>query len=572
VYDPLLPGEVNVGRTVARLLPVLLGLAALAGCTNAPPPPLVTTPVASTTPSQKPNLGEVVVGVDGMAGGFNPHKMSDQSAVTTALSTLLLPSVFRPAPDGTPRLDTTLMVSAEVIKADPYTVSYQIRPEASWADNAPIAAEDFVYLRDQLRSAPGAIGAAGYQLISGITARDAGKTVEVTFSKPYPGWRSLFSGLVPAHLLKDAPGGWNNALKDGFPTTGGPFTIKTLDRDRGEIVLERNDRYWEQPPALDRIILRRSDESGAVDALRAGHDQLALLQADAAGASVLNGLGQGVAVSTVAHPTVASLVLRPAGPDLATESVRRAIVALLDRDTLITVGTGNGPATKLRADAQVLAPSAPGYAATVPAGSPVTPDPGLAQSLLTEAGYTRTAAGWAREGRALDLVIAAPEERPAYVAIAGEVRRQLSAAGVNARVVTMPAADLISSQPATPSGDEAVNLMVAPQPVGGDPATELATNFGCTTKSDGSPPTALSPIGTCDPAVQPTIDAALTGAISLPDALSTVEPALWRAAVTVPLYQEADTLAVRAEMSGVTPGPPLAGPFAGAPDWRRAPS
>jgi ABC-type transport system substrate-binding protein len=570
--DPLSPGEVNVGRTVAWKVAVLLGLAALAGCTNAPPPPLVSTPVASTTPSRRVNPGEVVVGVDSLAGGFNPHKMADQSPVTTALSTLLLPSVFRPAPDGTPRLDTTLMVAAGVTRADPYTVTYQIRPEASWADNAPIAAEDFVYLRDQLRSAPGAIGAAGYQLISNIAARDAGKTVEVTFSKPYPGWRSLWSGLVPAHLLKDAPGGWAGALKDGYPTTGGPFTIKTLDRDRGEIVLERNDRYWEQPPALDQIILRRTDENGAVDALRAGHDQLALLAVDAAGASVLSGLGQGTAINTVASPTVATLLLRPVGPDLASEGVRRAIVALLDRDALVAIGTGNGPAAKLRADAQLLAPSAPGYAPTVPAGTPVKPDPSLAQNLLTEAGYTWTGFAWTRAGRPLRLVIAAPAERPAYVTVANEVGRQLRAAGIGTRVVTAPADDLITNQltVTTSGGEEAINLVIAPQPVGGDPATQLATNFGCTTKSDGSPPVALSPIGTCDPAVQPTINAALTGAVALPDALSTVEPALWRAAVNVPLYQEADTLAVRSEMTGVTPGPPLAGPFAGAPEWRRS--
>jgi ABC-type transport system substrate-binding protein len=560
-----------MGRT-SRVILAFLGLALLAGCTNAPPPPLVSTPAASTTGNRRVNPGEVVVGVDSLAGGFNPYKVADQSAVTTALATLLLPAVFRPAPDGTPRLDTTLMVSAEVTRAEPYTVTYQIRPEASWADNAPIAAEDFVYLRDQLRSAPGTIGAAGYQLISNIGAREAGKIVEVTFAKPYPGWRSLFAGLVPAHLLKDAPGGWGGALRDSYPTTGGPFAIKSLDRDRGEIVLERNDRYWEQPPALDRIILRRADEGGVVDALRAGHDQLGLLHTDAAGASLMNSLGQAMTTRLVPRATVTRVVLRPVGPDLAVEGVRRAVVALLDRDPLITIGSGNGPEAKLRADAQVLAPSMTGYAPTVPAGVLVRPDPALAQQLLTEAGYVKTDGLWSIGGRPLRLVIAAPVERPSYVTMADEVRRQLAAAGVQAKVVTMAGADLIANQlTAAPDGVDAVNVAIAPQPVGGDPATMLASTFGCVSKSDGSAPVALSPIGVCDPAVQPTIDAALTGAISFGDALSVVEPALWRAAVSVPLFQEADTLTVRAEMSGVTAGPALAGPFVTAPQWTRTP-
>lgn len=551
----------------------LLGLAVLTGCTNAPPPPLVSTPIATTVPNRPANPGEVVVGVDSVAEGFNPHKLADQSTVTTALSALLLPSVFRPAPDGTPRLDTTLMLSAEVTKAEPYTVTYQIRREASWVDTAPIAAEDFVYLREQLRDAPDAIDGAGYRLISNITARDGGKIVEVTFAKPYPGWRSLFSGLVPAHLLKDAPGGWANALKNSFPTTGGPFAMKSVDRDRGEIVLERNDRYWEQPPTLDRIILRRTDQSGVLDVLRAGHDQVALLRMDAVYTNLLNELGSIVSVRTVARSTVVSLLLRPTGPDLSTESVRQGVVALLNREPLITIGTGNGPAAKLAADAQVLAPSQVGYAPTIPTTtSPAKPDREQAVRLLSNAGYVKGATGWARDGRPLSLVVAAPAERPSYLSIANEVARQLGAEGIQTRVLTMPVSDLIAKLPVQQQTDSAdtVNLAVVPQPVGGDPATAMATNFGCVTKQDGAPATPLSATGTCDPAIQPTIDAALTGAVALSDALSTVEPSAWRHAVSIPLYQEAETLAVRPEMSGVDAGPPLAGPFAGAPGWRRS--
>ncbi len=556
------------------LIAASLGLVVLTGCTNAPPPPLVSTPVATTVPNRPANTAEVVVGVDSIPTGFNPHKLANQSMVTTALANLLLPSVFRPAPDGSPLLDTTLMTSAEVTRAEPYTVTYQIRRDASWADNAPIAAEDFVYLREQLRDAPDAIDGAGYRLISNITARDAGKNVEVTFAKPYPGWRTLFSGLVPAHLLKDAPGGWTNALRDSFPTAGGPFAMKTVDRDRGEIVLERNDRYWEQAPTLDRIILRRSDQSGVLDALRAGHDQVALLRLDAVYTNLLSDIGPIATVRTVPRSTIVSLLLRPIGPDLSAEGVRQGIVALLNREPLITIGTGNGPAAKLVADAQVLAPSQPGYTSTVPTtASPTKPDLDLGAQLLSNAGYLKGTTGWTRNGRALSLVIAAPTERDPYLRIANEVARQLAAQGIQTRVETVPIADLIRRLSAQPTDtSEPINLAVVPQPAGGDPITGMATTFGCVIRSDGAPATAFSATGSCDPAIQPTIEAALTGAVALPDALSTVEPAVWRHAVAIPLYQEAETLAVRPEMSGVDIGPPLAGPFATAPQWRRSPS
>ena len=88
------------------LVAVAAGFALLAGCSNTPPPPVVGTvaPRPSTAPT-KP--GEIVVGVDNITGGYNPHVLADQSTITTALSTMLLPSVFGPAPDGSPDLDRT---------------------------------------------------------------------------------------------------------------------------------------------------------------------------------------------------------------------------------------------------------------------------------------------------------------------------------------------------------------------------------------------------------------------------------------------------------------------------------
>lgn len=546
---------------------------ALAACT--PAPRLVDAPVTSPVPDQV-DTGELVVGVSSVAGGYNPHHISDQSAITTALANLVLPSVFRPGPDGVPRLDSNLMSSAAVTSSDPYTVTYRIRADASWSDTAPVAAEDFVYLWREITESTGAIDAAGYRLITDINARDAGKVVEVVFAEPYPGWRSLFNSLLPAHLLKDAPGGWDGALQTNFPATAGPYSVRALDTERGEVVLERNDRYWEEPATLDRIVLRRADQRGIFEALEAGHDQLALARMDSVGANLVEGLTPAVTTQTVARPTVTTLAIRPNRPLLTQLAVREAVIAALDRDHLVTVGTGNGPAARLRADAQVLAPTLPGYRRTIPANR--RHDPAQVSRLLGQAGYTRTATGWIRDGQPLDLVIGAPEEREQAQQIAEEVARQLIAAGIGAEVVTPPADELYgqlySTQTPGAEGEEdpgnTVDLAVIAQPVGGDQATVLATNFGCAAEpEDGQLPVAANPLGFCDAGVQPAMEAALTGALSVTDALAAVEPVLWAAAVSLPLFQEAETLAVRPEVSGVTVGPPLAGPFAGAATWRR---
>ncbi|GAB3507852.1 ABC transporter family substrate-binding protein [Amycolatopsis cihanbeyliensis] len=571
------------GVTLALLL-----VAALSACTNTPPPPTSPTPVAQSSTPQAETPSQIVVGVDAVAGGYNPHQLADASTVTSALSQLLLPSVFRATEDGTRELDQNLMVSAEVTDQQPFTVTYDIQQNASWSDGAPIAAEDFDYLADAMSARPGVVAPAGYRLINDVASAEGGKQVKVTFSKPYPGWRTLFDDLLPAHLLKDAPGGWQGALADSFPAYGGPFAIKTLDLARGEIVLERNERYWAKPAAVDQVVLRRGDQPGMVGALRSGTTQFVLARTDATGLQLLGELGPEVKLHTIARPQVASVLLRPAGSVLADDQVRAGVAALIDRDALIAEGVNGGPSATLRADAQVRPPSVPDYQATIPsAGPPAASDPAKAEQLLTAAGYSRQAGTWRRDGTALSVVIGVPGEKEPYASIAEELRRQLIAAGVEVRTVAPPPRELFSGLLAMPvtfgedegrntqdtTGAVGVDIAVVPQAVSGDPASTLASTFGCGAAgkdAERSAPTVpANPAAFCDPSLQPTIESALTGARPVPDALAEVEPELWRQHVVLPLFQLADTLALGTGVSGVTPGPPLVGPFGSAVDWTR---
>ena len=215
-----------------RRLPVLVLLVfVLAGCTDAP----VNRPRRRPCPPRNPRPTELVLGVDDIGAGFNPHLLAHTSPVTNALATLVLPSVFRPDGAGTLQLDRTIATSAEVVATEPFTVSYELNLEASWSTNAPIAAEDFVYLWERMRSEPGVVDAAGYKLITEVRSRAGGKAVDVVFSQAYPAWQQLFSDLLPAHLLKDAPGSWTGATLNGLPASGGPFRIISIDRARGEV-------------------------------------------------------------------------------------------------------------------------------------------------------------------------------------------------------------------------------------------------------------------------------------------------------------------------------------------------
>lgn len=569
----------NSGKATALVLALVTALAA---CTSPPPEPVVTSPVSP--PSTPATPSQIVIGVDDIVGGYNPHNLADQSSITTALSQLLLPSAFRASSDGKYELDPKLMRSAEVTSREPFTVTYEIRPDASWSDGAPIAVEDFTYLREAMRDQPGALAPAGYRLISDIQPKDGGKGVVVTFSQPYPGWRTLFSGLLPSHLLKDAPGGWQGALATSFPAYGGPFSIKQLDNARGEIILERNERYWDKPAAIDQLVLRRADEPSMRAALLSGNDQFVLSRTDSAGLNLFQQLGDAVQLQTIPNARTVDVLLRPANGLLVNDEVRAGVAALIDRNKLIDEGTAGGPSAGLRADAQVIPPSEPGYAPTIPGGTGV-PDPAKAEELLNSAGYSKEAGTWRKGGRQLSLVIASPGQQEPYASLAKELARELTAAGIGVRTINPQPRDLFSTllaMPVSPTGQPAadgsgsvgVDIAVVPMPVGGDHASVLASTFGCRPEQDTASSTAsaapANPAAVCDKTLQPTIDDALSGAKPLNDALAGLEPKLWAQHTVVPLFQLADTLATNSTIAGVTSGPPMIGPFGSMPvEWTR---
>jgi ABC-type transport system substrate-binding protein len=311
----------------------------LSGCAVDPPPaPQSTETTQSAAPA--PKAAQIIMAIDSIGAGFNPHLLSDQSPVNASISSLVLPSAFRPVPDpASPtgsrwEIDPTLLVSAQVTATAPFTITYKIRPEAAWTDNAPIAADDFWYLWRQIVSQPGVVDPAGYDLITGVQSLDGGKKAVVTFSQPYPAWRELFHDLLPAHIVKDVPGGFLAGLNRALPVTGGQFRVDNIDPQRDEILLARNDRFWGTPARPDQILFRRAGVPAALaDSIRNGDTQVAQVHGGAAALAQLSAIPD-VRTSRVITPRVMQLTLRAQLPKLADPVVRKAILGLLDVELL----------------------------------------------------------------------------------------------------------------------------------------------------------------------------------------------------------------------------------------------
>jgi ABC-type transport system substrate-binding protein len=586
-----------------RVALVLLLAVLLTACTSGSRPQ----PPPAPAPAPQPEPTQLVVGVEDLPPGFNPHLLAHDSPVTTAVATLVLPSVFRPDAAGDLQLDPTIATSARVVSADPFTVSYELNLKASWSSNAPIAAEDFVYLWERMRGDPGVADAAGYRLITEVRSRAGGKAVDVVFDEPYPAWRHLFSELLPAHILKDAPGSWVGALAGGLPASGGPFRIASVDRARGEVALARNDLYWATPAVLDQLVLRRLDDAPMAAGLASGDVDVALPEDDQNIRAAIGGVRPAPHTQPAPQPTVTQLGMRGDSGPLADPRARQAIGAIVDRDAVrAAVAPG-----ALAADAFGLAPSEPGYAATVPAT--VGPDPVLAAQLLAAAGWTRdlTTGRWAVAGAPVRLVLAAAADRPEDLRVARVVAAQLDAAGIDVALVAPTAVELIGQQtvpatppsatptpiptpdrpgagtaaapptattgpvpptsaPTTPGEGIEVDLMVLPRTVGGDPGTELASDYGCPLPTSLVPEPPRSPTGFCFPALQPLLDE-LVSASPRSATFAAVERVLWQQLPVLPLYQPV-TLVVSTPaadaVTGIGPGPLRTGPVTGAELWR----
>src|SRR6476661_7420362 len=69
----------------------------VSGCTVSPPPAPQSTDTSESTPP--PRATQIIMAIDSIGPGFNPHLLSDQSPVNAAIGSLVLPSSFRPIPD-----------------------------------------------------------------------------------------------------------------------------------------------------------------------------------------------------------------------------------------------------------------------------------------------------------------------------------------------------------------------------------------------------------------------------------------------------------------------------------------
>ncbi len=155
-------------------------------------------------------------------------------------------------------------------KLPPATViTFDIRPGVTFSDGEALTADDVVFTYNWIMNP--AVEAPRtkvyYEKVMSLRKLD-GDTVEFTFSEPYFKSFEVAAGLeiMPEHFYgKLEPQAFNRST--GLLLGSGPYRLADPTTWRPEpgkpIELLRNERYWGEPPAFDKLVWRVIDNEAA---------------------------------------------------------------------------------------------------------------------------------------------------------------------------------------------------------------------------------------------------------------------------------------------------------------------
>jgi peptide/nickel transport system substrate-binding protein len=331
---------------------------------------------------------------------WNVISADGNTADTTLITNALIPQPFFSKPNGDIGWNENLLVEEpKLLKNDPQTWQYKIKPEAVWSDGTQITAKDFQY---HWKVANGTdcpdcdpASDTGYKSIEKIEGTDNDKTVTVTLKagELYSDWQSLFQ-LFPSHIAAqqgdlNTPAGLKKAFDffRGTPTwSGGPFKIEKYETDVS-VVLVRNEKWYGKKAPLEKVTFRIiTDQAQHIPALRNQEVQMLTSQPSPDLVQQVSSL-PGVNFNLAAGQTWEHFDLNTTNKYLADKELRRAIFTAVNRQEIIdkTVGSFYKKAAPL--NNHNLMPGNQGYKDYITPtnqGAGKTED---AKKILTDAGY-----------------------------------------------------------------------------------------------------------------------------------------------------------------------------------------
>ncbi len=527
----------------------------------------------------------ITIGVPFLPTNFNPNTPDGDNFVTQQVMDQVWPQIFINGGDDQPHLDTAVVTQAELISINPQVVTYQINPDAKWADGVPIRADDFVYNwhahigvgLDASLNPYVAVDQPGWSDINSIVGSNDDTLVTVTFGHPFADWESLFSNLVPAHVGQQL--GWNQGFEkpsSSVEVSGGPYKISS-EVPNSSLVLVPNPNFSGPKPYTSKLIFKVIQSSNQmVQALESGKVNFIMGQSYP---SVIAGLSNDTYIKKQVNASNTSLTLafNPLASNLTSPIERRAIASIIDRQQLANDTTGFEIPSIGTLDNHFAVPGLPGYRGD--AGIFGSPSIDQSQRLITQAGFNISLYGVVSDGSGtpLEFNLIYDSTDQFQVQTAQLLQAQWRDAGIqiNLSALNGPQAEV----QAINSGSFQIALY-----------SERSSDFESRTSAtltEGLSKAALglggnwpTPSGILiDPSLglDPTAASLAVLASSTLDTLKgrdyyqQSDLDLWNDAITIPLFQEPELFAWSANIANVMPNRSIFGPLWNANSWVELP-
>jgi peptide/nickel transport system substrate-binding protein len=520
--------------------------------------------------------GTATVSLDQPWSGFNPDTPTGADSSTSTLLASVLPSAYTILPNLTTVLNSDLLNGTKVTSVAPLTIQYVLNPAAVWSDGVPVSAEDFIYAWKAQRGTDldvdgqpdAAASTLGYRDVASVTGSQDGKTVTVVFTRPFTDWRTLFSGMVPAHIAEKV--GWNHGFDTFNPAvdlSAGPYLLHSVAGGIAELV--RNPKWWGTPGTLASVTVSAiSASSGWVAAL--GSDNHMVAQPAGFNLATLNATSSLPNTQSAVKPSLSFLQVEfnTISPLTSQLAVRQAIAHAIDR-TMLLAETYKTLAPDLNPDEDHLAvPFANTYSASSAASSYDKADPAAVDKLLASvvaAGYHRVPDGRYVDaaGNPLAVRMAVESGDPWITEVGAAIATQLKQAGITVTTFAVDGQAGLAAAAKANSYDMALVVRNA--------GPYLTAADGWYSEDQGPPGVSGSTDWSNfdDPAVDQLFAEAsqeLNPVVGDP-IYAQIDDTLWDQMVALPLFQEPALLANGVQLAGIQYNSSIDGLLWNLPNW-----
>jgi peptide/nickel transport system substrate-binding protein len=273
--------------------------------------------------SSGPDAGTLVMLIESSPTNLDPRVGLD--AQSERIDSLIFDALLR----RDEHLSVTPGLAERWEVPDPLTYIFHLRRGVKFHDGRSLTSQDVKWTFDSLlQGRVRGTKSAAYRFVASVEARDD-YTVIFHMKEPF----STLLWNLSEGAIGIVPYGSGAELSQ-HPIGSGPFRFVTAEMDK-DVVIERNDAYWDQKPSLTRVRFAIvPDSTTRALELRKGSADVAI---NAFGADIVLALEREPSLQVLHAPgtVLAYLAFNVRDPVLKDVRVRQAVASAIDREPLI---------------------------------------------------------------------------------------------------------------------------------------------------------------------------------------------------------------------------------------------